>query len=84
MITQLVRKIDSKRLFITHWKVAGELHNPKNITNGIKQPKGVRNAARKRSSGLIRMLLNPHQISSLVKTMAEVSDMISWSMRGSG
>ena len=77
MITHPVRRIESNRLFMTLWKVAGELQSPKNITRGMNVPKGVMNAARNWSSGLIRILLNPQRMSSLVKIIAEVRLMIS-------
>ena len=48
------------------WKVAGELVSPKNITVGSNNPSGVRNAPFHLSPSLIRILLYPHQMSSVV------------------
>src|SRR5882757_9212421 len=84
MITHPVRRMESNKLFMTLWKVAGELQSPKNITRGMNVPNGVMNAARNWSSGLIRILLNSQRMSSLVKIMAEVRLIINWSMSGRG
>ena len=84
MIMHPVLRRESNSWSMIHWKVAGELQRPKNITRGMKYLKGVRKAAWCLSSGLILMLLNPHRISSLVKTITEVRLMMSWSIKGSG
>ena len=51
---------------IIAWNVAGELHNPKNITVGSKSPLFVLKAAFHWSPSLIQTLLYPHQTSNLV------------------
>ena len=53
--------------------MAGELHNPKNITVGLKRPNGVEKAAFHWSSGWIRMLLYPHLTLNLVKILLPFS-----------
>ncbi len=58
--------------FIIHWKVAGELVSPKNITVGLNNPQLVLNAAFHSSPLLMRTLLYPHQTSSLEKYLAPV------------
>ena len=49
------------------WKVAGELHIPKNMTFSLNSPSGVVKAAFHWSSGLMRMLLYPNHTLNLVK-----------------
>jgi len=66
------------------WNVAGLLHSPKNITNGLKSPWFVGNAAFHSSPSFIQTLLNPDQTSSLVKYLAPLSLLMSFEMRGSG
>ena len=56
-----------KMWFMSAWKVVGELHRSKNITVGLNSSKGMINAAFHLSSGLMRILLYPHQMSILVK-----------------
>ena len=50
--------------------MAGELHNPKNITVGSNNPILVLKAAFHWSPSLIRTLLYPHRMSNLVKYLA--------------
>ena len=57
--------------------MAEELHRPKNITVGLNSPRGVTNAAFHLSSGLMRILLYPNQMSILVK----INDPLSLSIR---
>jgi len=56
-----------KMSFIMVWKVVGELHKPKNITNGSKRPQLVVKVAFHSSPALILTLLNPHLRSRVVK-----------------
>ena len=56
--------------FIIVWKVAGLLVMPKNITKGSNRPRLVWKAAFHSSLGLMRTLLKPYQMSSLVKYLA--------------
>ena len=70
--------------FINAWKVAGELHSPKNMTVGSNRPAGVLNAAFQQSESLMRMLLYPFRRSSLVKYFADDSLSIRSAMSGSG
>ena len=70
---------------IIAWKVAGELHVPKNITVSYSNsPRLVLNAAFHSSPFLIWMLLYPHQTSSFVKYLAPLSLSMISDMRGSG
>ena len=64
--------------------MAGELHRPKNITVGSNSPRGVTNAAFHLSSGLMRTLLYPHQMSILVKIDDPLSLSIRSEISGSG
>ena len=70
-------------MFITRWKVEGELQRLKNITWGIYVPNGSNEGC---SEPVLRMriLLKPHQMSSLVKTIADVRAKNNCSMSGSG
>ena len=70
--------------FIIVWKVAGELHKPKNITVGSNNPLFVLNATFHWSPSLIQMLLYPHCTSSLVKYIAPANLSVSSEIRGSG
>ena len=70
--------------FINIWKVAGELHNPKNITVGSDSPLAVLNAAFHWSPSLILMLLYPFLRSSLVKYFACESLSTRSAMSGKG
>jgi len=58
-----------KIVFIIIWKVAGELVSLKNIMVGLNSPSGVRKAAFHSSPGLIRMLLYPQQMLTLVNNV---------------
>ena len=49
------------------WKVAGELHIPKNMMFGLNSSSGVVKAAFHRPSGLMRTLLYPYHMLNLVK-----------------
>ena len=66
------------------WKVAGELVSPKNMTVGSNRPLLVRKAAFYSSPSLIRILLYPHHISSLVKHVESLSLSMSSGINGSG
>jgi hypothetical protein len=66
------------------WNVAGELHNPKNITVGSNSPLCVLNAAFHWSLSLILILLYPHRTSALVKYFAPFSLSIVLDIRGIG
>lgn len=58
---------------INAWKVAGELHSPKNMTVSSNSLRFVLNAAFHSSPFLIHMLLYPYRTSSLVKYQAPFS-----------
>ena len=73
-----------KMLSIIAWKVAGELHNPKNITVGSKSPRFVLKAAFHWSPSHIQTLLYPHQTSNLVNRLAPLSLSSNSVMRGKG
>jgi len=81
MINPPIRSLNIESIIA--WKVAGELHIPKNITVGSNSPRLVLNAAFHSSPFLIRMLLYPHQMSSLVKYLAPLSLLMISDMRGS-
>ena len=70
--------------FIMFWKVAGELHNPKNITRGSNSPLFILNAAFHLSPILIRTLLYPHRRSNFMKYLALLSLSSSLSTLGRG
>ena len=70
--------------FISAWKVAGELHRPKNITVGSNSLREVTNAAFHLSSGLMRTLLYPHRMSILVNIDDPLSLSIRSEISGSG
>ena len=69
---------------MNRWKVAGELHIPKNMTNGSKSPFVVLKAAFHSSPSLILTLLYPDRKSSLVKYLAPFSLSMRSEMRGKG
>ena len=69
--------------FIIVWNVAGELVSPKNMTVGSNRPWLVLNAAF-HWSPLMRMLLYPHRMSSLVKSVCPHTQSMSSGMSGSG
>ena len=58
---------------IIAWNVAGELHNPKNITIGSKSPLFILKAAFHWSPSQIQTLLYPHRTSNLVNHCAPFS-----------
>ena len=62
--------------------MAGELHNPKNITIGLNSPRGAMKTAFHLSSDLMRMLLYPHWMSILVKINDPLSLSIKSEMSG--
>ena len=62
--------------------MASEFVTPKNMTVGSKSPSGVRKAAFHLSPGLMRMLLYPHQISTLVNREHPASLSTTDGMRG--
>ena len=66
------------------WKVAGELHIPKNMMFSSNSPSGVVKVAFHRSSGLMRMLLYPHHMLNLVKLNDPHSLLTRLEMRGRG
>jgi hypothetical protein len=68
--------------FIIIWKVAGELVRLKNMTSGLKSPAGVSNAAFHLSPCLIRMLLYPYLMLSLVKSVHPISQLMVWGISG--
>ena len=70
--------------FIIVWKVAGLLVILKNITKGSNKPRLVWKAAFHLSLGLMRTLLKPQQISSLVKYFAPWSCDMSSEISGRG
>ncbi len=70
--------------FIIHWKVAGELVSPKNITVGLNNPWLVLNTAFHSSLLLMHTLLYPHQTLSLEKYLVPRNLSISSEIRGSG
>ncbi len=81
MVPDAMRSL--KMSFIIHWKVAGELVSPKNITIGSNKPWLVLNAAFHSLPVLMRTLLYPHQTSSLEKYLVPRNLSISSKMRGS-
>ena len=76
--------MSAKMWFMKDWKVGGPLQNPKNMTVGSKSPKGVMKAPFHWSSLRMRMLLNPHQTSNLVKIMESFILSINSGIRGKG
>ena len=56
--------------FIMVWKVAGELHSPKNMMSGSKSPQFVEKAAFHSSPSLRWMLLKPQWRSKVVNHSA--------------
>ena len=70
--------------FMNIWNVAGELHNPKNITVGSKSPLDVLKAAFHWSPSLIHILLYPARRSSFVKYFISVSPSNKSVIMGSG
>ena len=66
------------------WKVAGELHIPKNITFSSNSPSGVVKVAFHRSSGLMRTLLYPYCTLNLVKIDDSCNLLTRSEMRGRG
>src|SRR5260221_6018268 len=52
--------------FIIVWKVAGELHSPKNMTSSSKSPRFMEKAAFHSSPSLRQTLLKPQQRSKVV------------------
>src|SRR6266478_10194442 len=73
-----VRKI----VFIIIWKVVGELVRLKNITVGSNNPSGVRKVAFHSSPSLIRILLYPHWMLTLVKRVHPRNQSITWGING--
>src|SRR5580692_11614778 len=71
-----------KIVFIIIWKVAGELVRPKNMTVGLNNPSGVRNAAFHLSPLQIRMLLYPQRMSNFVNKVHPLNRSIICGMRG--
>ena len=68
--------------FIIVWNVVGEFVSPKNITVGLNNPSGVRNAALCLSPSLIQMLLYPQQMSSIVKRVQPLRQSMTWLISG--
>ena len=64
------------------WKVAGEFVSLKNITVGSNSPSGVRNAPFHSSPSLIRILLYPHQMSSVVNRVHPLRRSMIWVISG--
>ena len=73
-----------KMWFIKDWKVDGPLQKLKNLTVGSKSAKGVMNAPFHWSSSRMQMLLNPHQMSNLVKIKESFMSSINLGIRGRG
>src|SRR6266702_4413611 len=73
-----------KMVSIMVWNVLGEFVSPKNMTQGSKSPKLVLKAPFSWSPSLMRTLLYPHRMSSLVNRVALRSLSISSGIRGSG
>ena len=82
MIHSLI--MSPKMSSIITWNVAGELHNPKNITVGSKSPLFVLKAAFHWSHSRMRTLLYPHQTSNLVNRHAPFSLFSSSVIKGKG
>ena len=70
--------------FIIVWKVAGELHNPKNMMSGPKSPWFVEKATFHLSPSLSQMLLKPQQRSRVVNHSASCSLVSMSETNGSG
>ena len=66
------------------WKVAGELHIPRNMMFGSNSPSGVVKVAFHQSSSLMRTLLYPHCMSNLVKIDDPHNLLMRSEMRGRG
>jgi len=73
-----------KMLSIMAWKVAGELHMPKNMTVGSNSPLLVLKAAFHSLPFLIQILLYPHCTSNFVNNFAPLSLSRSLEIRGRG
>ena len=76
--------MSEKMLSIIAWKVAGELHIPKNITVGSKSPRFILKAAFHWSPSRIRTLLYPQQTSNFVNHRAPFNLSSSSLIRGRG
>src|SRR6266446_6944966 len=62
-----LRSMKGQRMsFIMVWKVAGELHSPKNMTSGSKSPRFMEKAAFHSSPSLRWTLLKPQRRSKVV------------------
>src|SRR6266702_2528794 len=59
------------------WNVLGEFVSPKNMTQGSKSPKLVLKAPFSWSPSLIRTLLYPHRMSSLVNKVVTITPYLS-------
>ena len=68
--------------FIMVWNVAGEFVSPKNITVGSNSASGVRNTAFHSSPSLIRMLLYPHWMSTMVNNVHPLRQLMIWLING--
>ena len=64
--------------------MAGELHIPKNMMLGLNSPSGVVKAVFQQSSGLLKTLLYPHHMLTLVKIDDPWSLSMRSEMRGRG
>ena len=69
---------------MNHWKAAGELHMPKNMTFGSKSPLLVLKAPFHWSPSLIHMLLYPHRTSNLLNSSIPCKSSMHWARLGSG
>src|SRR5271168_1475460 len=84
MMTMHPSIMSTKMASIIPWKVAGELHIPKNITVGSNNPLFVLKAAFHSSPFFIRTLLYPHLTSNFVKYFAPFSLSMISEIRGNG
>ena len=84
MITMALSIISLKIVSIIDWKVASELHIPKNITVGSNNPLLVLKVAFHWSPSQIWILLYPHHMSSLVKHLVPLSLSSNSFINGSG
>src|SRR5258708_2583244 len=73
-----------RMLFIIIWKVAGELHSPKNMTSGLKSPQFVEKAAFHSSPSFSWTLLKPQWRSKVVNHSTSQSLVSMSETNGSG
>src|SRR5258708_37468786 len=79
-----LRLIKGQRMsFIIIWKVAGELHSPKNMTSGLKSPRFVEKAPFHSSPSFSQTLLKPQWVQGgepfcIVQPGEHVGDQWKW------